>query len=272
MHMRETISQLRTNLRQQCFCLFSSAYFSLVNGIMKEPIFFVRNRPVIGDFEKKLEKLFSDSLFPSGSAAYWESVYRKGGTSGEGSYGRLGEFKAEIINQFVRERQIQSVVELGCGDGNQLSLANYPLYLGLDVSKQAVILCKKQFEADPTKTFRVLSPEIFAVKATAPKADLALSLDVIFHLVEDDVFERYMHQLFGVAQKYVCIYSTNFRDTGRIWNPYVRHRKFTDWVEQFAHGWCLIQHIYNRYPKGCDAGATSNAEFFFYGRDGKRAE
>src|SRR5262249_12471902 len=69
-----------------------------------------------------------------GSASFWEGVYQKGETSGPGSYGRLAVFKAEILNKFVREKAVNSVIEFGCGDGAQLELATYPKYVGVDVS------------------------------------------------------------------------------------------------------------------------------------------
>lgn len=68
-----------------------------------------------------------------------------GGNSGVGSYGMFAEFKAGVINDFVSMNNIQSVVEFGCGDGNQLKLANYPIYKGYDVSKAAVASCRKLF-------------------------------------------------------------------------------------------------------------------------------
>ncbi len=48
---------------------------------------------------------------------------------------------------------MQAVIELGCGDGNQLPLAAYPQYIGLDVSKTAIELCKIRFACDPGKSF-----------------------------------------------------------------------------------------------------------------------
>ena len=44
--------------------------------------------------------------------------------------GELAKFKARVMNDFVRENGIRSVIELGCGDGMQLALADYPRYLG----------------------------------------------------------------------------------------------------------------------------------------------
>ncbi|MDR0569556.1 MAG: class I SAM-dependent methyltransferase [Spirochaetaceae bacterium] len=94
--------------------------------------------------------------FP-GSKAYWERRYAEGGNSGAGSYNRLAAFKAEMLNAFVRDNNIQTVMEFGCGDGNQLSLARYPRYTGFDVSETAVKLCKNRFKGDATKTFYLLN-------------------------------------------------------------------------------------------------------------------
>lgn len=174
-----------------------------------------------------MRRLFGQPLeraFP-GSALYWEGRYRGGGTSGHGSYGYLAEFKARVLNAFVEEQKIQSVVELGCGDGNQLALARYPAYLGLDVSETAVELCRRRFAGDPTKTFRCYGP---GHPAPVGGADLALSLDVVYHLVEDDVYARYLGDLCAAAKRFVIVYSTNRRQWLRRRNPHVRHRRFVD--------------------------------------------
>src|SRR6185295_15810324 len=103
-----------------------------------------------------LKKLVGAQVKPrafAGSAAYWEERYRKGGNSGAGSYAHFAEFKAEVLNAFVAEKSVASVIEFGCGDGNQLSLAKYPRYLGVDVSAAAVAKCRAMFTGDKTKTF-----------------------------------------------------------------------------------------------------------------------
>ncbi len=74
------------------------------------------------------------------------------------------------------------MIEYGCGDGNQLILADYPQYIGFDVSPDAVALCKKIFSADLTKAFHLMD------EYNHQTADLTLSLDVIYHLVEDECF------------------------------------------------------------------------------------
>ena len=139
-----------------------------------------------------------------GSAKYWQNRYLTGKTSGSGSYNRLSHFKAKIINDFVKDNYIKSVIEFGCGDGNQLLLAEYPSYIGYDVAMEAIHICKDKFSTDPSKRFVWSGDKNFVC---TQKADLVLSLDVIYHLVEDEVYEKYMRQLFESSNKYVCIYS-----------------------------------------------------------------
>ena len=85
----------------------------------------------------------------SDTRAYWERRYADGQDSGYGSRDQLARFKASFLNAFVARNGIRSVIEFGCGDGTQLSLADYPSYLGLDVSPTAVRLCASRFRDTP---------------------------------------------------------------------------------------------------------------------------
>lgn len=197
---------------------------------------------------------------PFSSSDYWEQRYLSGDNSGIGSYGRLAQFKAATINQFVKKNKIKTVIEWGCGDGNQLTLANYPLYTGFDVSKEAVRICTERFKGDLSKKFFYCGSPNFT---TSEKAELVLSLDVIYHLIEDDVFSNYMKQLFDSSLKYVCIYSCN--DEEGSFGQHVKHRKFTNWIDQnIASNWTLIEHIPNQYPYNPNEEETSWSDFFFY--------
>lgn len=194
-----------------------------------------------------------------GSRDYWLRRYRAGGSSGPGSVGRLARFKADVLNAFVRENAVSSVVEFGCGDGSQLELCEYPNYLGLDVSPAAVELCRRRFRGDATKSFAVLG-------AMEPGShDVALSLDVIFHLVEDGAFEAHMVDLFASGQRFVVIYSSNGTDAPPA--PHVRHRFFTEWVERHRPDWALTGVTRNKYPYDPrNEDATSFADFYFFKR------
>ena len=50
---------------------------------------------------------------------------------------------------------------VGCGDGNQLGLADYPQYLGLDVAPGAIKLCTDKFSDDNSKSFMLFDPFYF---------------------------------------------------------------------------------------------------------------
>lgn len=190
----------------------------------------------------------------TGSAQYWKDRYYRGGDSGAGSYGHLAAFKAHTINQFVKDHDVKSVVEFGCGDGHQLSLARYPHYVGYDVSPHAIRLCRERFQHDKSKWFSLTDQFLHRYHA-----DLALSLDVIYHLVEDSVYHEYMHRLFDSAEKYVIIYSSNHADNeGRA--DHVWHRKFTDWILENKPDWSILGVVANAYPE------DSVSNFYFYGR------
>jgi SAM-dependent methyltransferase len=194
----------------------------------------------------------------TGSQNYWEQRYASGGNSGAGSYGRLCEFKADVINAFVETHQIGSVVEFGCGDGHQLTLARYPAYLGVDVSATAVQTCRDLFGADESKRFCLLDDY------AGQSADLALSLDVIFHLVEDTVYEAYMDTLFKAADRYVIVYSSAEEGRQHTLSMHVRHRKFDDWVSRNAPRWKLIERIPNKFHGSGNGSESSFSDFYIY--------
>ena len=194
------------------------------------------------------------------SESYWKQRYALGGNSGAGSYNEMATFKADVLNTFVRKRSVQSVIEFGCGDGNQLRLARYPAYHGLDVSPLAVETCRSIFTGDPTKRFGLVKDY------AGETADLALSLDVIFHLVEDEVFHAYMERLFDAGERFVIAYSSDTDDNTKTTHPHVRHRRFTDWVREHRPGWRMTRHIPNAHPYNGDNESTSFADFFVFER------
>lgn len=219
----------------------------------------VRRTPILGPLLVQARRRLIKGPAFRNSAQYWEERYALGGNSGAGSYSNLAEFKAEVLNDFVANKAIENVTEFGCGDGAQLQLAAYPSYTGYDISPTSVALCRARFAGDRSKRFALL-----AAGESPEQADLTLSLDVVYHLVEDDVFDTYMRQLFSASSRYVAVYSSNFE---RWESDHVRHRRFVEWVEKNEQCFRLIDHIPNRYPFDPMAPSrTSLAEFFFYER------
>ena len=196
------------------------------------------------------------------SSTYWDMRYRRGGNSGAGSYGRLAKFKAGFINAFAAANRVTDVIDLGCGDGNLLSMLRVDAYTGVDVSHAILADVSARFPGHRFVPFDRIEAE--------PQADVALSIDVIFHLVEDDVFTRYMGALFAHAQRFVLIYASNI---DLPWpSPHVRHRRFSDHVAAHFPDWHLCAHVPNRHafdPARPDD--TSFADFFVYARSGTYA-
>ncbi len=201
--------------------------------------------------------------FP-GSEIYWERRYSSGRNSGVGSYEKFAKFKAEILNSFVDAHGIKSVIEFGCGDGGQLSLANYPEYIGYDVSQTVIEICTKKFSNDDKKKFKLMR------EYAGETAELSLSLDVIYHLVEDEIYEHYMRKLFKAGNRYVIIYSSNFEDDDNYSGRHVRHREFTKWINDNEAGWKLIENITNIYPYEGDDRTGSFADFYIFGKTAEK--
>ena len=195
------------------------------------------------------------------SEAYWEARYSRGLNSGSGSYGRLALFKARVVNDFIHGHQIGGVIEFGAGDGHQLSLLQAPRYVGYDVSRRILERLKALFAADPGKSFYHMSDY------DGRTAELALSLDVIFHLVDDGDFEKYLTRLFQAAEKYVIIYSSNQEQQEKVMAPHFRHRLFTPWIEEKFPDWRLTSKIDNPFPfDGSDPENCSSSDFYIYSK------
>jgi SAM-dependent methyltransferase len=192
---------------------------------------------------------------------YWRTRYDAGGNSGKGSYGRLALFKAEVINRFIEQHSVSSVIELGCGDGNQFGLLAVKHYVGLDVSARAVEICRSTYAGRKDCEFHTTD-----AYPASKQANLVLSLDVIFHLVADPVYENYMRDVFSRSNKYVIIYSSN-RDDLANEGDHVRHRKFSNWIDEHAPEWRLIGHVPNRFPRRPFLRQDrSFCDFYFYQR------
>lgn len=208
------------------------------------------------DIKKQVRRRLAHSRF-RGSGEYWEQRYAAGGNSGAGSYGEIAQFKADVLNGFVAERGVGSVIEFGCGDGHQLSLATYPRYFGLDVSRTAVRMCIDQFRDDESKSFAYYEPSLF-LNHGAVTADLALSLDVIEHLVEDELLEAYLRDMRAAATRFLIFFTEDQKT-----NPgaaHIRYRDVADWSQRLP-GWQLVDKIENPLK-----GPDTQADFFVFER------
>lgn len=145
---------------------------------------------------------------------YWDDRYASGGHSGAGSRGEAARVKAAAVNRL----DVDTVLDIGCGDGQVARFIRQPGYLGVDPSRQALVLARASC---PDKTFRL------DVGLDIPPRDAHLSLDVIHHLLDDDQFDAHLRLLFS-AQRFVVVAGTDRDEQGA---PHVRHRRWTHLIQ-----------------------------------------
>lgn len=187
---------------------------------------------------------------------HWNERYKNGGNSGNGSYGRLASFKAAIINDFISEKNIKSAIEFGVGDGHNLGFYKIDDFLGLDVSPKVIEICKNRYQNDGSKQFAVIKPlDEFSCDR---KFDCSLSIDVLYHLVEQDVYETHLNNLFASSDKFVIIYAWDTdEEEGMNLSVHVKPRKFTKYISSKFSNWELIGNVKQIYKE-------SSSDFFFY--------
>jgi len=209
-------------------------------------------------FRKNLERAINAffSLHFPGSARYWDLRYRFGGTSGAGSYGDDMAYKSKFLNDFFEENRVLSVVDFGCGDGNQLRDLRIQNYLGFDVSPVAIDRCKALYSDDTSKEFRLVA------QYGGEKANVAMSLDVIYHLVEDAIFDDYLARLFSAAESYVVIYASNDDYSPIHQARHVRHRTFAKTALSRFPQFSLISQPSR--PQILGGAALGRASFFVF--------
>jgi SAM-dependent methyltransferase len=212
----------------------------------------------LGSVVRRIVRAWRRRRFQPGE--YWEQRYAAGGDSGTGSAGDLAEYKASVLNAFVQEHGVRTVLELGCGDGNQLAHYRFPDYLGLDVSPTAVELCRRRYRDDPTKRFLVYD-EAFRLRSDVPTVDLTLSIDVVYHLVDDRILQAHLDDLFRLSHRHVVIYSTNFDRRHAV--PHQVDRNVTGIIERTIPAFELAEVIENPHK-----GERTMSDFFVYRRIG----
>lgn len=207
-----------------------------------------RQSPILSKLSSLINRKSTNIAFRN-SDQYWRERYEKGGNSGEGSYGALSKYKAEFINSFVAENNIRSIIEFGCGDGNQASLFRFANYTGVDISEKCVKNCREQLGK---RGYEFVVLENYLTDVTDGAFNLALSLDVVYHLVEDEIYNAYLDNLFSASSQYVLVYASDF-DNFNPNLPHVRHRKFSRDIEVAFPEWKLVEVINNPYEKPHDS-------------------
>lgn len=175
--------------------------------------------------------------------AYWERRYRRGGDSGDASRGRQAKAKAKWINTLILRENITSVLDIGCGDGSQLALLDLDDvdYLGTDVSATAIRQCLQQW---PKRQFARVDPG----QSYIVQADLAMSIDVMFHLPDNNNYIRHLEHLFTPTRWFVAIRSTDYEDAQH--GHHLRRRRFTPDVAAYYPEWEPVEQPDDPHTEG----------------------
>lgn len=114
---------------------------------------------------------------------FWNRRYatcRQG--SGVGSRGVFAKRKLSIVRGCVKQENIKSVIDLGCGDLYWVKHLNTPKYTGIDFSQTII---EKNQQIKPNWDFRFID---FSKEKINERADLTLCFDVLIH---QPTFEQY---------------------------------------------------------------------------------
>ena len=98
-------------------------------------------------FRRQITKRYIDSR------NYWEDRYYYGGNSGKGSYAKDAIQKANFLNDTILNYGLKNIIDVGCGDGNNLKLFKSEFYIGIDVSKTIIEKNMLSFKSHKNKLF-----------------------------------------------------------------------------------------------------------------------
>lgn len=205
----------------------------------------------------------------STSSEFWEKTYRLGNTSGSGSYGRVAAFKAKTLNDFVARNNIKRVLDLGCGDGNQNALFDFPHYTGIDTSETIINKNKALYADTPHREFFQNDCSDGGADTHVYQPDLVVSLDVIFHLIEDELYNAYMNALFHSGNRYAIAFTHKLPAGEPVPETQSDHTKFRDvegWAIENAPDFQLIDCLPNPYINADDGLGKSPCYFYIFAK------
>jgi len=142
---------------------------------------------------------------------YWDQRYNKDGISGRGSRGAEREWRWDLINNYIPS--IDQVIDVGCGDLEFWKGKDCIDYTGIDFSE---VIIQKNKEKRPDWKF-INAPAEEYIEGI--KAECVLCLGVLFHIMDDDAYQKILENLCKYSTKYIVIYTW-------VENPFSRINAF----------------------------------------------
>lgn len=202
---------------------------------------------------------------------YWNKRYSAGLNSGQGSIGELRKFKWDTILSKTTIKN-KSVLDYGCGDLSFWKDHIHPevkKYTGYDISEFIILNHKQKWlDIHPRVSFTHNIVDV-------PKHDLVFCFDVLFHIIDENLFNYTLKNLISRAKDLLFIYTwrknplryqfkfppftkKGFLIKTRIEkitdNEYQKYRDFSDYFYKFTENdFELIGEFFNEKidPYGC---------------------
>ncbi len=147
---------------------------------------------------------------------YWNQRYSNGHGSGAGSQGPMMQRKVDILSNLP---DLHVVTEIGCGDFNfgrhlmdQIPKASYD---GYDIAPAILDRNRESYEL-PRIRFHDMDYRL-------DWCDLLICVDVLFHIIEDEEYQRMLDTINKTKWKYLAITAYEYDGPS---DRHVRIRKF----------------------------------------------
>jgi SAM-dependent methyltransferase len=136
---------------------------------------------------RRMRELSNLSIEDAFDHIYERRIWANGGEelSGGGSYGRMADEYVAFLTEFVAEHDIQSILDIGCGDFNIGSriAPRVARYHAVDVSARIVDLNRRRFSSLTNVEFR----QVNACTEPLERADLVTVRQVFQHLTNAQI-------------------------------------------------------------------------------------
>lgn len=188
------------------------------------------------------------------SIEFWVKRYNNNDTSGNGSVNKLGTFKVNLINDFIKKNGIESVCDFGFGDTQIGSKIIVDSYTGFDITDK--FLDKSDiFVANNVK---LINRSFDKINYTN-EFDVVMCLDVLYHILEDE--QEYMRvaldNMITASKKYLIIYAQNSYNT-QFDDEYKLHMFNSKWKQHLASKPLELLYEQDEPVDGC------SAQFYIY--------
>lgn len=151
---------------------------------------------------------------------YWDQRYETC-HSGIGSYGQWADFKLQRIKEIS---EVSSILDVGFGDLNMgvkiAQLFPRASYLGLDISETALQRAMVS-KLVPRFHFKLIENSVFS-----HPSDLALCLDVLFHITQDEEYENMLKSLKRSWTKFLFLTVYKNECVNLPKRPHIKIREF----------------------------------------------